>query len=117
MGWVGRRTMGQGGPTDDQEADVDIDEEQVWNGVASAAAIGAVLATKPLVARTWKLLTRREAPGNPASRDVTWGEASAWALFTGALVGVIRLVAQRLAASGWAKATGDYPPALRTTRP
>ena len=94
-----------------------IDEDQVWNGVASGAAIGAVMATKPLVERVWKLVARREAPGNPAHRDVSWGEALAWALLTGALVGVIRLLAQRAAASAWATATGDYPEALRTTRP
>jgi hypothetical protein len=96
---------------------VNIDEEQVWNGVASASAIGATLATKPLVERIWKLITRREAPGNPVHQDVTWGEALAWALLTGALVGVIRLLAQRAAVSAWNKATGDYPKALRTTRP
>jgi hypothetical protein len=98
-------------------APVNVDEEQVWNGVASAAAIGAVMATKPLVERVWTAVARREAPGNPAHQDVSWGEALAWALVTGALVGVIRLLAQRLAASAWAKATGDYPEALRTTRP
>lgn len=96
---------------------MDIDEEQVWNGVASASAIGAVMATKPLVEKIWKAVARREAPGNPAHRDVSWGEALAWALVTGALVGVIRLLAQRTAASAWAKATGDYPESLRTTRP
>ena len=73
--------------------------------------------TKPLVERVWTAVARREAPGNPAHQDVSWGEALAWALVTGALVGVIRLLAQRLAASAWAKATGDYPEALRTTRP
>ncbi len=96
---------------------MEMDEEKVWNGVASVAAIGAVTATKPLVEKIWKAVARREAPGNPAHQDVSWGEALAWALVTGALVGVIRLLAQRAAASAWAKATGDYPEALRTTRP
>jgi hypothetical protein len=96
---------------------VALDEDQMWNGVASIAAVGAVAATKPLVERTWKLVSGREAPGNPAHQDVSWGEAIMWALLTGALVGVIRLLAQRAAASAWAKARGDYPEALRTTRP
>ncbi len=96
---------------------VAFDEDQMWNGVASLAAVGAVAATKPLVERIWTLLSGREAPGNPAHQDVTWGEAVMWALVTGALVGVIRLLAQRGAASVWAKARGDYPHALRTTRP
>jgi hypothetical protein len=36
---------------------------------------------------------------------------------TGALVGVIRLVAQRAAAGAWNRVTGDYPEALAVTRP
>jgi hypothetical protein len=98
-------------------APVSIDEEKVWSGVASVAAVAAVTATKPLVERVWRVVARREPPGNPAHQDVSWGEALAWALVTGALVGVIRLLAQRAAASAWARATGDYPEALRTTRP
>ncbi|MGI8938911.1 MAG: DUF4235 domain-containing protein [Iamia sp.] len=96
---------------------MDIDEDQVWNGVASAAAIGAVVVTKPLIERSYRMIFRKEAPGNPASRDVDWSEAILWALFTGALVGVIRLLAQRAAASAWDKARGGYPPALASTRP
>lgn len=104
-------------PVSGRMAVVDITEDQMWNGVASVAALGAVAATKPLVERAWTLVARREAPGNPAHPDVTWGEALAFALLTGALVGVIRLVAQRATASAWSKARGDRPPALRTTRP
>lgn len=94
-----------------------IDEEKVWNGVAAGAAVGATVATKPVVERLFRLTTRREPPGNPAHADVTWGDALLWALFTGALVGVIRLVAQRGAAEAWRRATGEQPKALRSTRP
>ena len=96
---------------------MDIDEDQVWTGVAAVAAMGAVAATKPLVERVWTAVARREAPGNPAHPDVGWGEAVAYAVVTGALVGVVRLVAQRAAAGAWARARGDRPPALRSTRP
>ena len=44
-------------------------------------------------------------------------DAILWALVTGAIVGVIRLVAQRLVAGAWQKATGSYPKALAATRP
>lgn len=94
-----------------------MDEDKVWNGVASGAAVGAVFLTKPLVERAWRLAFRSEPPGNPAHQDVSWRDAILWALVTGALVGVIRLVAQRLAAGAWAKARGDYPKALASTRP
>ena len=92
-----------------------LDEEQIWKGVASAAAIGAVMATRPAVAGLWKTAFHRDPPGNPASPDVAWGEALAWAFFTGALVGVIRLVAQRGAAGAWKKARGGYPKGLTET--
>lgn len=91
-------------------------EDKVWNGVASAAAVGAVVATKPLIDGAWRAAFGSEPPGNPAAEDVSWRDAIVWALVTGAIVGVIRLVAQRLAAGAWQKATGSYPKALTTTR-
>lgn len=94
-----------------------MNEDKVWNSVASGAAVGAVALTKPLIERVWRLTFRSEPPGNPAHQDVAWRDAILWALVTGALVGVIRLVAQRLAAGAWAKARGEYPKALAATRP
>lgn len=94
-----------------------MDEDKVWNGVASGAAVGAVILAKPLVERGWRLAFRSEPPGNPAHQDVAWRDALLWAVVTGALVGVIRLIAQRLAAGAWQKATGHYPESLAATRP
>jgi hypothetical protein len=94
-----------------------VDEDKVWNAVASAAAVGAVTVSKPLVERCWRLVFRTEPPGNPAHQDVSWRDALMWAVVTGAVVGLIRLVAQRAAAGAWQKATGDYPKALASTRP
>jgi Protein of unknown function (DUF4235) len=94
-----------------------VDEDKVWNVVASGAAIGAVVLTKPLIERAWRLAFRAEPPGNPADQDVSWRDAILWALVTGALVGVIRLVAQRVAAGAWQKARGRYPKELAATRP
>ena len=94
-----------------------MDEDKVWNAVASGAAIGAVAASKPALERSWRLIFRSDPPGNPAHHDVAWRDAVLWALLTGALVGVIRLVAQRAAAGAWYRVTGDYPEALAVTRP
>lgn len=94
-----------------------MDEEKVWNGVASAAAVSAVAASKPVIERAWRVAFRSEPPGNPAHQEVTWRDAVLWALITGALLGVVRLVAQRAAAGAWQKATGSYPKALAATRP
>lgn len=94
-----------------------MEEDKVWNGVASGAAIGAVVLTKPLLERGWRLVFGTEPPGNPADQDVAWRQALMWALVSGAAVGVIRLVAQRAAAGAWQKARGSYPKGLTSTRP
>jgi hypothetical protein len=94
-----------------------VDEDKVWNAVASGAAIGAVVMSKPVLERSWRVVFRSDPPGNPAHHDVAWRDALLWALLTGALVGVIRLVAQRAAAGAWYRVTGDYPEALAVTRP
>jgi Protein of unknown function (DUF4235) len=89
----------------------------MWNGVASGAAVAAVAASRPLIERGWRMAFKSEPPGNPAHQDVSWRDALLWAIITGAVVGVIRLVAQRLAAAAWQKVTGDYPESLAATRP
>jgi hypothetical protein len=94
-----------------------VDEDKVWNGVASMAAVGAVVATKPLIERGWRLILHSEPPGNPAHEEVAWRDAILWAVVTGAVVGLIRLIAQRSAAGAWQKARGHYPATLRETRP
>ena len=92
-------------------------EDKVWDWVASVTAVAAVAASKPVIERGWKLTFRSDPPGNPAAEDVTWRDAILWAVITGALVGLIRLLAQRLAAGAWQKATGEYPKELAATRP
>ncbi len=92
-------------------------EEKVWNWVAAGAAVGAVSASRPLIEQGWRLAFRSEPPGNPAHQDVAWRDAILWAVITGALVGLIRLVAQRLAAGAWQRLTGRYPESLAATRP
>lgn len=90
-----------------------MDEDRIWKAVSTAAAVGAGMALRPLVAKLWQAGRRQEPPANPAARSVTWPEALAWSAFSGAVVGIIRMVAQRLAAEGWRKAQGDYPPGMR----
>ncbi|HEX5366895.1 MAG TPA: DUF4235 domain-containing protein [Acidimicrobiales bacterium] len=94
-----------------------MDEDKVWDGVATMAAVGAVAMTRPLIERAWRAAFRAEPPGNPAHEDVAWRDALLWAVLTGAVVGLVRLVAQRVAAGAWAKARGGYPRALASTRP
>ncbi|MBI2711001.1 MAG: DUF4235 domain-containing protein [Actinobacteria bacterium] len=91
-----------------------MDEDKVWKVVSSASAIAAAAALKPLIERGWGKATGRRPPGNPAHPAVTWREALPWALVSGALVGVVRLVGQRGAAELWRRRRGTYPRVLAT---
>ena len=91
-------------------------DDRVWNTVATAAAVSAVAAAKPVIARGWRLTFGADPPGNPADPGVSWSEAILWAVVTGALIGLVRLVAQRAAAGAWHRATGHYPESLAETR-
>jgi hypothetical protein len=94
-----------------------VDENKVWKGIASGAAVGGVVVTKPLVERCWRMVVGSDPPGNPAAEEVAWRDAIMWALVTGAVVGLIRLVSQRAAAGAWQKVRGSYPEALGSTHP
>jgi hypothetical protein len=92
-------------------------EDKVWNGIATGASVGAVAATRPLVARGWRAATGSEPPGNPVRDEVSWRDAIVWAMVSGAVVGVARLVAQRAAAGVWNRVRGEYPSGLAPSRP
>ncbi len=84
---------------------------KMWKALATLASVGAAVAARNATSAVWKKRTGHEPPINPADPDTDWGEAIAWTLATGALVGAARLVARRGAAKVWEKVDGDLPPA------
>lgn len=63
-------------------------------------ALTAVLALAGAVARkgtegTWELVAGQEPPREKSNRAVTFGEAAAWALVSGAVVGLARMAVRR----------------------
>jgi hypothetical protein len=90
----------------------DDDAENKFVGIAATlAALGAATLMRKTLERAWISATGKEAPVNPESKETSWGEAVAWALVSGALLGVARLVAHRGAVSAMSKSTGN--PALK----
>lgn len=79
-----------------------------------SSVLGAYLARK-LLTFVWQKVTGREPPANPEHPAVTWPEAITWAVASGSVVGVARLVAQRRVAATWHKSTGSLPPGLEET--
>lgn len=87
----------------------------VWKGLAAGAGLAAAAAARNVVVSAWRQVRDSDPPANPESPDTGWSEALAWAILTGALVEVARLVGRRTAAAGWRRATGDLPPGLEQT--
>ena len=52
-------------------------------------------------------------PANPEHPDTTWAEAVAFAVVSGAIVGVARMLAARKAAEYYRKSTGHLPATLQ----
>jgi len=77
-----------------------------WRVVAGASAALATIATRRLLTQTWRALgwSPEEAEWG------TWGQALAWGIAVGAGMGAARVIAQRAAAAGFERVTGDAPP-------
>ncbi len=70
------------------------DDDALWTAAAGGVALLAATGAKKVLARSWTA-RRGAVPGNPATSDTTWGEALVWAVASGVVVGLARLVAQR----------------------
>jgi hypothetical protein len=86
---------------------------KLWTVFSLASSLGAAAVTKKLLDRAWRIATGRRPPENPADPDVEIWEAVSWAVASGTAVGIARMLAQRRAASYYARSTGHLPPELR----
>lgn len=87
-------------------------EKAVWRIVVTVAAIGTSIAVRKLLMVAWRAARKSEPPSNPGSPTVTWPEAAAWAIASGAGAGVGRMLAERGATAGWVKVVGAMPPGI-----
>ncbi len=84
-----------------------------WKVLGTSAAVGAAAVTRKLVTSGWTAATGKEPPANPEDPEVSWPEAVGWAVASGALIGVARLLATRKAATYYAKSAGHPPKKLQ----
>lgn len=89
------------------------DSSKVWTVFSLAAGLGGAAVTKKALNTGWKAATGKTPPENPADPDVDLWEAVTWAALTGVAVALVRMAAQRRAASYYVKSTGQLPPPLR----
>ncbi len=87
----------------------------VWRVMSAVLVVLATLAAEHALLAGWRMVTGREPPESPENPDTSWGRPIAWAMATGAVAGLARLVANRLAAAYYRKNTGRLPKELRAT--
>ena len=77
--------------------------------IGTVSALAAQAVAKKVIISGWKLATGNPPPANPEDSEVSWGEAIAFAIASGAVVGVARLVVTRKVAEYWVRSTGTTP--------
>jgi len=85
----------------------------VWKILGTGGAIAAAVVARKLLTSGWTATTGKEPPANPEDPEVSWPEAVGWAVASGAVVGVARLLATRKAAAYYAKSAGHPPKGLQ----
>jgi hypothetical protein len=80
-----------------------------WRILGGVAAALAGIAARRALILGWKKTTGKEPPANPESPGTQWSEAIAWAVTSGALLGLARMLATRKAAEYYRRSTGHLP--------
>lgn len=85
----------------------------LWKVLATVSALAAAAAADKALNTIWKRATGDVPPSVPEDPETTWAEAAGWALLSGAVIGLSRMVATRQAAKYYVKSTGELPKALQ----
>jgi Protein of unknown function (DUF4235) len=83
-----------------------------WRVLGGISAVLAGIAARKVLVTGWRASTGANPPANPAAPGTRWREAIPYALASGAVMGLARMVATRKAASYYAKSTGHLPPGM-----
>ena len=75
-----------------------ISDETAWKLLTAAGAFGASYATKALLQKSWRGVTGKKPPTNPAAAGTAWSEALIWTAAASLSAGLASLVAKRQAA-------------------
>jgi hypothetical protein len=84
-----------------------------WRVIGTGSAVLAAAVAQKALSAGWKLATGDDPPTVPEDPETAWTEAIAWAVLSGAVLGVARLLATRRAAQYYIKSTGELPKALQ----
>jgi hypothetical protein len=85
----------------------------MWKVLGTGSAVVAATVADRGIRAVWRAVTGSEPPTVPEDPDTRWPEAIGWALLSGAVIGLARLIAVRKAAAYYKQSTGELPKALR----
>ena len=84
-----------------------------WRVLGTGSAVLAAAVAQKALSAAWKLATGDDPPTVPEDPETGWTEAIAWAVLSGAVLGVARLLATRRAAQYYIRSTGELPKGLQ----
>ncbi len=85
---------------------------KVWSVFSLGSALGAAALARKALNTSWRMATGKNPPANPADPDVDLKEAVVWAIASGTIVGLARMLATRRAANYFIRSTGKLPAQL-----
>lgn len=80
--------------------------------VGIGAGVVATKTARKALDKGWDKAKGGEPPRNPAVPGTTWAEALSWAVASGVVIGIAKLLATKGTATAWKKATGSLPPGV-----
>lgn len=83
-----------------------------WRLLGGVSAVLAGIAARKALVKGWQVTTRSDPPANPAQPGTQWREAVPYALASGAVMGLARMLATRKAAGYYRRSTGHLPPGM-----
>lgn len=87
--------------------------DAIWKMLGTGGAVLSGIGARKALTVAWTKAVGEDPPHNPASPDVGWGQALAWAVVSGSVVGIAKLLWQRKAAHYFERSTGHLPTAVR----
>lgn len=84
----------------------------LWKVYGRFATMLAGIASLRAVNFGWRLVTGRQPPATPENPEVTMREAAIWAVMSGAVAQLAKIVVTRKAVNYWLRSTGELPPGI-----
>lgn len=81
--------------------------DKVFKLVGTGLAFGAAVMARQIATKGWKTVMASDPPANPEDPDTETWEAIAWAVGSGALIALVRLLVNRKWTQYYKASTGD----------